>query len=58
MSNSYAGKFENSDGVNAASNPYVGEVDAARRQLIGSSLATIALLTGSGAAFAAKKIGI
>jgi secreted PhoX family phosphatase len=55
MSDSYAGKFENSDGVNTASNPYVGEVDTARRQLIGSSLATIALLTGSGAAFAEKK---
>ncbi len=55
MSDSYAGKFENSDGVNTASNPHLGEVDSARRQLIGSSLAAVTLLTGSGVAFAAKE---
>jgi secreted PhoX family phosphatase len=46
MSDSYAGKFENSDGVNTANNPYLEEVDATRRQLISSSLAAVTLLTG------------
>ena len=55
MSDSYAGKFENSDGVNTANNPYLEEVDTKRRQLVGSSLAAVALLTGSGTALAAKK---
>jgi len=55
MSDSYAGKFENSDGVNTASNPYLDEIDSSKRQLIGSSLAAVALLTGSPTAFAAKE---
>ncbi len=55
MSDSYAGKFENSDGVNTASNPYLNEIDSSKRQLIGSSLAAVALLTGSPTAFAAKE---
>jgi secreted PhoX family phosphatase len=55
MSDSYAGKFENSDGVNTASNPYLDEIDSSKRQLIGSSLAAVALLTGSSTAFAAKE---
>ena len=55
MSDSYAGKFENSDGVNTVSNPYLGEIDLSKRQLIGSSVAAVTLLAGSGTVLAAKE---
>lgn len=57
MSDSYAGKFENSDGVNNANNSSLNEIDSTRRHLLGGSLAAVTMFTATSAAFAQKNAG-
>ena len=56
MSDSYAGKFENNEGVNPSRNLQINFMAISRRHLLGGAVATAAILSGaSGVSHAATK---